>query len=163
MYMCGPKLVTSSIYVYFYVISFILEMTSFVDIRTNERDIASCPWNCSPSHWITTGQGVASIQGIMWSLYRSFNWVTGLFDYLPSFRIFQVLLSWHCYDLFCFRWANGPGFKPVNTPAARHDFGLQNHETRSLQVRCARVPWSSWSKLGWIVIFLEDGEWSSVH
>jgi hypothetical protein len=70
---------------YFYVISFILEMTSFVDIHTNERDIASCPWNCSPSHWITTGQGVASIQGIMWSLYRSFNWVTGLFDYLSEF------------------------------------------------------------------------------
>jgi len=85
MYMCGPKLVTSSIYVYFYVISFILEVTSFVDIHTNERDIASCPWNCSPSHWITTGQGVASIQGIMWSLYRSFNWVTGLFDYLSEF------------------------------------------------------------------------------
>ena len=59
---------------------------------------------------------------------------TGWQDYLtisPSFRIFQVLLSWHCYDLFCFRWANGPGFKPVNTPAARHDFGLQNHETPS--------------------------------
>ena len=166
---------------YVYIISFVLEMAVFSDIHTFFAGTSAPVGKVLPltlDHdwpaYVDPRNHVESLQELQ--LGDRTIWLSHTISYYLTISVFRSVLPgaelrWgHVSDI------GGPGFKPVNTPAARHDLKMcqgdrikiggnchfychqsidisQRHQIHNIQFLPGLTSWDGWSYCTPCIIF----------